>query len=279
MKHVLLALGIVLIVVGAVSMYWGYGIIEDDRGSASFIAGATVLTGGVIVAALSFVLGALQRLRAALEMRAVPALPATLDLSVPQPPVGEDGLAALREEPAFGAAVGAAPAKSAERPPEPPPTAPTAPPAPEPPQPASAGRASSAFLAAAAKARQQRSDPSITDLWRRVGVNLETTKSDRTVPVPPTNAAQDPHPAQPADWLDEALAEFGESIAPKTLHTSSEAPPLAPHGPPEQPEIIGRYEVEGTEYVMYVDGSIDALTEDGVLRFKSMAELKAFFQG
>jgi hypothetical protein len=74
------------------------------------------------------------------------------------------------------------------------------------------------------------------------------------------------------------LAGFGESLAPKSRQTGGEAPPLAPNVP-EQPEVIGRYEVEGTEYVMYVDGSIDALTQDGILRFKSMADLKAFFQG
>ncbi len=279
MKHVLLALGIVLVIAGAASMVWGYGIIEDDRGSASFIAGAIVLTGGVIIAVLSCVFGALQRLRVVLETRAIPALPAMPDQSVQPVPAVEDMPAPQREEPVFGAAPRAAPAKSAERPPEPPPVAPVAP---EPPQPATAGRASTAFLAAAAKAREQRNDPSITDLWRRVGVNLETMKSDKTatMPAPPASDRPEPRPVAPAtDWLDEALAGLGESVVPKSPRTSAEAPPIAPHAPPEQPEIIGRYEVEGTEYVMYVDGSIDALTEDGVLRFKSLADLKAFFQG
>jgi hypothetical protein len=278
MKHVLLALGIVLVIVGAASMVWGYGIIEDDRGSASFIAGATVLTGGVIIVALSCVFGALQRLSVALETRAIPALPVMPDQSAQLVPAVEDMPAPQREEPVFGAAPRAAPVKSAERPP----VAPAAPVAPEPPQPATAGRASTAFLAAAAKAREQRNDPSITDLWRRVGVNPETMKSDKTATIPaaPTNDRQEPRPAaQATDWLDEALAGLGESIVPKSPRTSAEAPPLAPHTPPEQPEIIGRYEVEGTEYVMYVDGSIDALTEDGVLRFRSLADLKAFFQG
>ncbi len=278
MKHVLLALGIILVIVGAASMIWGYGIIEDDRGSASFIAGATVLTGGVIIIVLSRIFGALQRLSAALETRPIPALPATTT-SAPQPaqPIPAVEEMPQREEPVY-ASPSAAPAESAKRAAGPPPAAPVAS---EPPQPATAGRASTAFLAAAAKAREQRNDPSIADLWRRVGVNPETMRSDKpaTIHAPRTNDPQ-PRPAvQATDWLDEALAGLGESIAPNSPRKSAEAPPLAPPAPPEQPEIIGRYEVEGTEYVMYVDGSIDALTEDGVLRFKSLTDLKAFFQG
>ncbi|MGH6817823.1 MAG: hypothetical protein ACREC1_03510 [Methylovirgula sp.] len=280
MKYVLLALGIVLIIGGATSMYWGYGIIEDDRGSATFLAGATALTGGVIVVALAGVLGAVQRLRTELATRLVAALPARPDLiaSPPPPPVREDVPAAQREEPVFGATDRTTPSKSAERSPEPRPAAPVMP---EASQPATAGlsRASSAFIAAAAKAREQQSDPSVTDLWRRVGVNLETMKSDKPASAPHVTDPQEPRPAdQPADWLDEALAGFGESISPRSREIE-EAPPLAPYAPPEQPEVIGRYKVEGTEYLMYVDGSIDAQTADGILRFRSLAELKAFFQG
>jgi hypothetical protein len=42
--------------------------------------------------------------------------------------------------------------------------------------------------------------------------------------------------------------------------------------------IIGRYESDGTSYVMYADGSIDAQSERGVFHFKSMADLKAFME-
>ncbi|MGC1369368.1 MAG: hypothetical protein WA831_05955 [Methylovirgula sp.] len=283
MKYVLLALGIVLIIGGAMSMYWGYGIIEDERGWATFLAGATALTGGVIVIALAFVFGALERLRVGLETRMVLALPAKPDLSAPPPlPLArEEAPAPQREEPAFGATDRAVPARSAERSPEPPHTAPAAPVMPEPPQPATAGlsRASSAFIAAAAKAREQQTDPSITDLWRRVGVNLETMKSDKIAPAPQAGDRQEPRLTAGPDWLDEALAGFGESVAPQSPEANEDAPPLAPNAPPEQPEVIGRYKVEGTEYLMYADGSIDAQTEEGVLRFKSLGELKAFFQG
>ncbi|MCI0466312.1 MAG: hypothetical protein L0Y57_04805 [Beijerinckiaceae bacterium] len=40
--------------------------------------------------------------------------------------------------------------------------------------------------------------------------------------------------------------------------------------------IVGRYESDGTSYVMYADGSIEARTEHAVFHFKSMSELKSF---
>ena len=42
--------------------------------------------------------------------------------------------------------------------------------------------------------------------------------------------------------------------------------------------IVGRYESEGTSYVMYADGSVEARSERGVFHFRSMAELKAFME-
>lgn len=42
--------------------------------------------------------------------------------------------------------------------------------------------------------------------------------------------------------------------------------------------VVGRYESEGTSYVMYADGSIEAQSAAGVYRFASMAELKAFIE-
>jgi hypothetical protein len=44
-----------------------------------------------------------------------------------------------------------------------------------------------------------------------------------------------------------------------------------------EPVEVGRYEADGTMYVMFSDGSIEAQSEQGVYRFSSMAELKAFF--
>jgi len=53
-----------------------------------------------------------------------------------------------------------------------------------------------------------------------------------------------------------------------------------PAPPPPEPEktMIGRYEADGTTYIMFSDGSIEAHSEQGVARFKSMAELKAHME-
>lgn len=40
--------------------------------------------------------------------------------------------------------------------------------------------------------------------------------------------------------------------------------------------IAGRYDSEGTSYIMYSDGSIEARTDNSVFHFKSMSELKRF---
>ncbi|MGI8569583.1 MAG: hypothetical protein ACR2KT_11185 [Methylocella sp.] len=55
-------------------------------------------------------------------------------------------------------------------------------------------------------------------------------------------------------------------------------PPAVPAATDAGLAIVGRYESEGTSYVMYADGSIEARTQHAVLHFNSMAELKAFME-
>jgi hypothetical protein len=55
-------------------------------------------------------------------------------------------------------------------------------------------------------------------------------------------------------------------------------PPPAVEPPLAEPAVIGRYEAEGTAYLMFDDGSIEAQSEAGIFRFASMAELKAFIE-
>jgi hypothetical protein len=103
------------------------------------------------------------------------------------------------------------------------------------------------------------------------------------------------------DWLENAFAELDSAIAQTPFSRSSEtAAEPAPHesleeedAPPplvaepdeaevsasaEEPAVIGRYEAEGTSYIMYADGSIEAQSERGVARFASMAELRNYFE-
>jgi hypothetical protein len=98
----------------------------------------------------------------------------------------------------------------------------------------------------------------------------------------------EPDPAQDA-------GQEGAKPSPEAIGTASvdPAPPLVsealPAADPREPSpeaipaaseaglaIVGRYESEGTSYVMYADGSIEARSERGVFHFQSMAELKAF---
>jgi hypothetical protein len=146
------------------------------------------------------------------------------------------------------------------------------------------------------------------------GYELQTpsTPDHDLAPLAPAPAASD-------DWLDRAFSALDEEISagqrPKEPAVPSRAPVLAEraaapikpaHGdtmeaeplPLEQPSVtppppapvetpadspvsavIGRYESDGTSYVMYADGSIEAQSEAGIYRFRSMAELKAFIEG
>ena len=98
-----------------------------------------------------------------------------------------------------------------------------------------------------------------------------------------------PEPEEPpAEHMESALAEGAPNQAEPhdellheaaAAHETSEAPATAPEAPPSNLAVIGRYDSDGTSYVMYSDGSIEAQSEAGVYRFSSMAELKAFIEG
>lgn len=92
-------------------------------------------------------------------------------------------------------------------------------------------------------------------------------------------------------WKEDALTS-PDSIE---AESSGLAPPFKSETPPaEDPRqrsapdapsageaglaIVGRFETEGTTYVMYAGGSIEARSERGVFHFKSMAELKSFLE-
>lgn len=92
-------------------------------------------------------------------------------------------------------------------------------------------------------------------------------------------------------WKEDALTS-PDSIE---AESSGLAPPFKSETPPaEDPRqrsapdapsageaglaIVGRFETDGTTYVMYAGGSIEARSERGVFHFKSMAELKSFLE-
>jgi hypothetical protein len=121
---------------------------------------------------------------------------------------------------------------------------------------------------------------------------------------PPASSKPPPTPSDALsqatpEWLDLTLSgPMRPSIEPEPAApppvveapaAPADAPASTPARPPEptpqnigldkpQPTEIGRYASAGTTYVMYSDGSIEAENESGVLRFPSMAALKAYIE-
>ena len=85
--------------------------------------------------------------------------------------------------------------------------------------------------------------------------------------------------------LRERLAALRGDIVPAPEPVSPPAPtPVAAAAPRPMPvnpseEVVGRYESNGSTYVMFADGTIEAETETGVFRFGSLNELKAYLEG
>jgi hypothetical protein len=133
-----------------------------------------------------------------------------------------------------------------------------------------------------------------------IGPGEPATESGPRVTLPAEMASIDAifgedHLIQPDPALDagqEGAKPSPEAIAPARLGPAppivSETPPAADLPEPSPPAaaaaseaglaIVGRYESEGTSYVMFADGSIEARSERGVFHFQSMAELKAFME-
>ena len=368
MPYVVLALGVVLSICGALSIYFGYGIIEIERGWTGVIAGATALTGGIVVIALGLVIKGLGDLRAALVTSAGHDAPAKVGLATaPEPERFEDG--------------GSRPGKQAS------PSATTEPRGREPegqddlqtqePQSQEADVlaviiASEADLDVAESPSTPRETVDLVEprrAWTHESavrpvapepivaqdvVEIPAPKPRQKVTLKPQVAAprkDEPAPAPIAepetpsmdDWLDRAFSALDNEVASTPLRdpgasertwpmatakheTTGFAPEspasesVAPHSPapeslvqelpateppfsepatPDQPAPapvarepedapapvapepteIGRYEADGTSYIMYTDGSIDAQSEAGVFRFNSMAELRAYIEG
>jgi len=94
-------------------------------------------------------------------------------------------------------------------------------------------------------------------------------------PSPPVASAEEP---EYDDWLERTAREFdrelGRDHAPK-----DEPPPEPPPAPPKpEPAVVGRYSSGDTNYLMFADGSIEAQTPEGVMRFASLTELKRFVE-
>jgi hypothetical protein len=117
------------------------------------------------------------------------------------------------------------------------------------------------FGAAPAEAAAPLASPS------RTALSASPPALDRLVSRPAGEPA--PSPAAAQALLPQAPA--------RPVENAQGTPPRRGEGRSEErSNIIGRYESEGTNYVMFADGSIDARSDRGAFHFSSMAELKAF---
>jgi hypothetical protein len=355
MSYLVLALGALLSLCGAVAIYAGYGIIQVERGWAGVIAGATALSGGIVTIALGFILHGLSGLHALLRTgKGVTPFPREF---------GEDGASELRTEPGLAfspeasVASEAGPASAAMPPATGPRTRPQRSMRPNlaparnilksrgAASPAARGTPESDFATpthpplsrAAPKASQAANEPPPEPGFGTVaeatsqrewnedsepGLFDDDTAREQTFEARLEEALYDPgepgiESGPPATWPAETApidAMNGEDqrtlpdTAPDAWKADAKpspeanepaslapAPPLESEAPPEADQrepsppsvpsaaeaglaVVGRYESEGTSYLMYADGSIEARTQHVVLHFKSMAELKAFME-
>jgi hypothetical protein len=90
--------------------------------------------------------------------------------------------------------------------------------------------------------------------------------------------------AEQAEAAPAPRPQAAEAASSAPVHAQPARPPVEkPRGSPprrgdDRFDVIGRYESEGTSYVMFADGSIDARSNLGAFHFSSMAELKAFME-
>jgi len=372
MSYLVLALGALLSLGGAVAIYAGYGIIQVERGWAGVIAGATALSGGIVTIALGFILRSLSGLHALHKTgKGLTPLPREL---------AEDEASGLRPEPGLAFHPETSIAPEAGPPPAavPPatslrswpqrPTRPiltparnflksrgtvlpaargtlesdfaspkhplisrsapgVSPAAMEPPsepgfampgevaaaKPGDEAKTRPAADAPAEPAWNGDEEPGLFDDDKAIEPPIETqlqetsfspgepaTESGPRVTFAAETASIDAisgedHRGVPDPALD--ARKEGAKPSPEAVEPASHdrAPPyvseVLPAADPHEPStpavpvaskaglaIVGRYESEGTSYVMYADGSIEARSERGVFQFQSMAELKAFME-
>jgi hypothetical protein len=99
------------------------------------------------------------------------------------------------------------------------------------------------------------------------GPPSEASKDDSEKPLPAAPSPRPPAaPFAPQGGAHPAATAFGNELPAGDAFSGAA---LA---------IVGRYESQGTSYIMYADGSIEARTNHAVIHFKSLDELKSFLE-
>ncbi len=99
-------------------------------------------------------------------------------------------------------------------------------------------------------------------------------------PEPPLAPPRSDEPVYD-DWLERTAREFDRELGRDGVRDNAPEEEPAPEPPPPpkaEPAIVGRYSSGDTNYLMFADGSIEAQTPEGVMRFGSLTELKRFVE-
>ena len=301
MAYIVLVAGALMALFGVMAVITGYPIIQVERGWATFIAGSSLMAGGLVTIALGFVLRAMVDLKNALSGKSLSGVARPVE-----PPIAAADILSHPIKPALvGASMVAVPA---------------------------------AALAIEEKSEPSDTSHSASEAAPLPDWIDQAPVSPITIPEPELPAAHQV-PVEPDgfrsppidDWLDRAFADIAHHPEPlatpraepaliadgdtmyvdQSRHTekavaaepafpatkpgvvtleshdaatehqkpAAETPAASPALHPEtEAAVIGRYEADGTFYTMYADGSIEAQSDAGLYRFASMAELKAFIE-
>jgi len=277
---VLFILGVLVLLLGGAVIGFGIPVSEFSFGNTLIIAGALAATGGLVVIALSVVVGQLQRLN---EAFAQPALAAHAHERAQE---GE------HEQEAFAPAMpGAVPEphpfepRGPSAPPEFPMPAAPAPTLRNPEEPVEVAEEVSLSpqgAAAAREAKGPREQARGLPAWMRSRPTPEPAKDERKSASvfdsmwPPENKMfggaekpEEPAAEPPAPEPEPVAAESTPAAAP---------PPAEPKEKPRAIAILKSGVVDGMGYTLYVDGSIEAELPQGTLRFASIHELRAHLE-
>jgi hypothetical protein len=101
---------------------------------------------------------------------------------------------------------------------------------------------------------------------------MDRISAPRTRAAPAPAPVAVPPPAEAPAAAEDDDINLNRSGHLPSLHAVEEA--LAE--PEAGPHVIGRYSAGGAQYMVYSDGTIEAESDEGGLRFASMAEFKAY---
>ena len=277
MAGIVFLLGFGLAVAGGAAVVLGAPIIDVERGWAEVIAGAVALSGGVVTIALCFVLVRLGGVR-----RAVGAVAEAGRWREPGLPAGMAPIPSV--DPALP--YEAAPDQTMRAPVE------DVSPLAAAPVDATAAAVTDAVVASPAAAapperggffRRRRPATPPVDETADTRLAASGLAASDLAATPMVDTA--PEPGFDAGVPEDAPAHVGEDaamVAPGPDHAEpSLAAVPAEHAPAEKvpaPAITGRYSAGGVSYILFVDGSIEAETPQGVFRFASFGELKTFIE-